>query len=103
MVITIIANKRGMNDSAAVGIVEKIMSFLFPAPSSMLSAVSALGAQSFGANKPKRAVDTLHCGVMLAVGFGCTAAFLICRFSASFCKRNQRGNRADYDNKCNKL
>lgn len=44
IVITIIANRRGLNDAAAVGIVEKIISFLFLVPSSMLSTVSALGA-----------------------------------------------------------
>lgn len=48
IVITIIANHRGLNDSAAVGIVEKVMSFLFLIPSSMLSTVSALGAQNIG-------------------------------------------------------
>ena len=52
IVITIIANRRGLNDAAAVGIVEKIMSFLFLIPSSMLSTVSALGAQNIGAQKP---------------------------------------------------
>ena len=46
IVITIIANHRGLNDAAAVGIVEKVMSFLFLIPSSMLSTVSALGAQN---------------------------------------------------------
>lgn len=74
IVITIIANHRGLNDSAAVGIVEKVMSFLFLIPSSMLSAVSALGAQNIGANKPKRAVATLRYAAMLAVGFGITVA-----------------------------
>lgn len=52
MVITVIANRRGLNDAAAVGIVEKIIGFLFLVPSSMLSAVSALGAQNIGAQKP---------------------------------------------------
>ena len=74
IVITVIANKRGLNDSAAVGIVEKIMSFLFLVPSSMLSTVSALGAQNIGANKPKRAIDTLRYAAFLAVGFGCVVA-----------------------------
>ena len=41
IIITIIANRRGLSDAAAVGIVEKIISFLFLVPSSMLSAVSA--------------------------------------------------------------
>lgn len=44
IIITIIANHRGLNDSAAVGIVEKIMSFLFLIPSSMH--IDAIGAVS---------------------------------------------------------
>lgn len=70
IVITVIANKRGLNDAAAVGIVEKIIGFLFLVPSSMLSAVSALGAQNIGAKKPKRAVRTLWCAVAVAASFG---------------------------------
>lgn len=68
--ITIIANNRGLNDSTAVGIVEKVMSFLFLIPSSMLSAVSALGAQNIGAKKPERAIKTLQYSILLAVSFG---------------------------------
>ena len=74
IVIIIIANNRGLNDSAAVGIVEKIMSFLFLIPSSMLSTVSALGAQNIGAGKIDRAVKTLRYAVMISVGFGIIAA-----------------------------
>lgn len=74
IVITVIANHRGLDDSAAVGIVEKVMSFLFLIPSSMLSTVSALGAQNIGANKPERAVATLRYAAMLAVGFGVAVA-----------------------------
>lgn len=70
IIITVIANIRGLNDSAAVGIVEKIMSFIFLVPSSMLSTISALGAQNIGANKPKRAVETLKYGIIIAVVFG---------------------------------
>lgn len=77
IVITIIANQRGLNDAAAVGIVEKAMSFLFLIPSSMLSTVSALGAQNIGAGKPERAIQTLRYAVMLAVGFGILAAIAI--------------------------
>ena len=54
IIITIIANQRGLNDAAAVGIVEKVISFLFLVPSSMLSTVSALGAQNIGAGNPDR-------------------------------------------------
>ena len=70
IVITVIANRRGLNDAAAVGIVEKIISFVFLVPSSMLSAVSALGAQNIGADKPKRAVQTLKYAMMITTGFG---------------------------------
>lgn len=70
MVITIIANRRGINDAAAVGIVEKIIGFVFLVPSTLLSTVSALGAQNIGAGKPRRAVRTLRYAVMLAAGFG---------------------------------
>ena len=60
--ITVIANRRGLTDAAAVGIVEKIISFLFLVPSSMLSTVSALGAQCIGAGKPPpRAADAVVC------------------------------------------
>ena len=74
IVITIIANQRGLTDAAAVGIVEKVISFLFLVPSSMLSTVSALGAQNIGAGKPERAVRTLGYACLLAAGFGLTVA-----------------------------
>lgn len=56
---------------------EKIISFLFLVPSSMLSTVSALGAQNIGAGKPERATATLRCGMILATGFGCIIAALM--------------------------
>ena len=77
LVITIIANQRGLNDAAAVGIVEKVISFLFLIPSSMLSTVSALGAQNIGAGKPERATQTLCYAVALAAGFGVLASITV--------------------------
>lgn len=77
ILITVIVNHRGLNDSAAVGIVEKVISFLFLVPSSMLSTVSALGAQNIGAGKPKRATDTLRYAACLAAGFGLIVTVLI--------------------------
>ena len=70
IVITIIANQRGLNDAAAVGIVEKVISFLFLVPSSMLSTVSALGAQNIGAGKHDRATLTLRYAILITAGFG---------------------------------
>ncbi|WP_317320404.1 MATE family efflux transporter [Subdoligranulum variabile] len=70
IVITIIANRRGLNDAAAVGIVEKVISFLFLVPSSMLSTVSALGAQNIGAGKHDRTALTLRYAILISAGFG---------------------------------
>ena len=74
ILITVIANRRGMTDAAAVGIVEKIIGFLFLVPSSMLSSVSALGAQNIGADKPERARSTLGYAILFACGFGLCVA-----------------------------
>ena len=70
IVITIIMNRRGLTDAAAVGIVEKVISFLFLVPSSILSSVSAIGAQNIGAGKEKRAKETLYWALLVAVVFG---------------------------------
>lgn len=77
IIITIIANRRGLTDAAAVGIVEKIISFLFLVPSSMLSTVSALGAQNIGAGKPERARLTLRYAAFMAICFGAVVVFLM--------------------------
>ena len=62
--ITIIANMRGLNDSAAVGIVEKIIGILFlVASSTLLSTVSALAALNIGAGEHGAcAADSALCG-----------------------------------------
>ena len=77
MVITIIANRRGLTDAAAVGIVEKIIGFLFLVPSSMLSTVSALGAQNIGAGKPERAKATLGCAIAITLGITSLIVILV--------------------------
>lgn len=81
IIVTVIANRRGISDAAAVGIVEKIIGMLFLVPSSMLSAVSALSAQNIGAAKHGRALLTLRYGIMIAAGFGMIATAVI-QFSA---------------------
>lgn len=70
IIITIIANRRGLDDAAAVGIVEKVISLIFLVPSTMLSTVSALSAQNIGAGKHDRAVKTLGYGTLICVLFG---------------------------------
>lgn len=77
IVITVIANKRGLNDAAAVGIVEKIIGILFLVPSSMLSTVSVLSAQNIGAGKQERARLTLRYACIIAVVWGIAVSFVM--------------------------
>ncbi len=76
IVITIIANRRGVNVAAAVGIVEKIICFLFLIPSSMLSSISAIAAQNIGAGYHDRARKTFWAGTAIAVGIGAVFALV---------------------------
>ncbi|MCI8293375.1 MAG: MATE family efflux transporter [Hespellia sp.] len=77
IVITVIANRRGLNDAAAVGIVEKFIGVVFLVPSTMLSTVSALSAQNIGAGKHERAVATLRYAVLIASGFGLVVSIVV--------------------------
>lgn len=70
ILLTVIANRRGVTAAAAVGIVEKIIGILFLVPSSMLSTVSALSAQNIGAGKHERARLTLRYAACISVAFG---------------------------------
>ena len=82
LVITVIANMRGLTDAAAVGIVEKFISFVFLVPSSMLATVSALGAQNIGAGKIARARQTLWYALVICAVFG-VAVSAVTQFTAA--------------------
>lgn len=77
LIITMFANLRGLEDAAAVGIVEKIIAILFLVPSAMLSTVSALSAQYIGAKKHDFAHLTLRYAVILSVSFGGVSVVLM--------------------------
>lgn len=81
LVITAIANGRGVNVAAAVGIVEKVISFFFMVPSAMLSSVSAIAAQNAGAEKHDRSHATLRYAVLISVGVGVVLP-VFCQFRA---------------------
>ena len=81
LVITAIANSRGVDVAAAVGIVEKIISFLFLVPSSMLSTVSAVTAQNAGAGKNERGRLALRYGITVCVVVG-AVIFVVCQFAS---------------------
>lgn len=76
LVITAIANGRGVTVAASVGIVEKIISFLFLVPSAMLSSVSAITAQNAGAGQHRQGVRVLGYGIGISVSFGILAAIV---------------------------
>ena len=81
MIITVIANRRGVDVAAAVGIVEKIICFLFLVPSTMLSTVSSIAAQNIGAGLFDRAEKTLWLGTSIAAAIGLIFA-LVFQFAA---------------------
>lgn len=74
IVITVIANSRGLIASAAVGIVEKLIGFMFLVPSAFLSAISAITAQNMGADKPERARASLGYGLVITMCWGAFCA-----------------------------
>lgn len=76
LLITVIANSRGLIMASSVGIVEKLIGFLFLVPSAFLSAISAITAQNVGAGKAERGRKTLWTGMAFAVTYGfCIALF----------------------------
>ncbi len=77
LVITAVANGRGVEMAAAVGIVEKIITFLFLVPSAMLSSVSAVASQNKGAGKHDRSLKTLRSAMIMCVSYG-AATVVIC-------------------------
>lgn len=79
IVITVIANSRGLIVSTAVGIVEKLISFMFLMPSAFLSAISSITAQNMGAGKPGRARESLGFGLLITVSWG-LLCWLYCQF-----------------------
>ncbi|MCC8140943.1 MAG: MATE family efflux transporter [Lachnospiraceae bacterium] len=83
LIITIFANMRGLNDAAAIGVVEKIISIPFLIPSSMLATVSALSAQNVGAGLYDRAKKTLRYAIFIAVGWGILVT-VVMEFSADW-------------------
>lgn len=80
IVITVIANSRGLVAAASVGVVEKIIGFLFLVPSALLSSVSAITAQNMGADKPERAVGALRWGLAITMGWGLLCG-IYCQFA----------------------
>ena len=77
IIVTIFANKRGLTDAAAVGVVEKLIGIIFLVPSTMLSTVSSLSAQNIGAKKHGRVQKILLYSTIITVVYGVIMAVLM--------------------------
>lgn len=70
LLLTVFANGRGLVASSAVGVVEKIIMFMFLVPTAMLSAITAITAQNIGAGKKQRAILSVKYGIIITAIFG---------------------------------
>ena len=77
IVITVIANGRGLYDAAAVGIVEKFIGLVFIVPSAMLSTVSAIASQNIGAMQVSRAQRTMWYAMGITTTYGIVVAIVL--------------------------
>ena len=76
LIITAIVNGLGLEQSASIGIAEKLFVFLSIIPMSFLSALSAFVAQNVGAGTPERGERALVQASMLSFAFGAAVFFL---------------------------
>ncbi len=67
LIITAIVNAIGLNESAAVGVVERIITFAMLAPSAFMAALAAMTAQNRGAGRPDRAGLSLKYGILFCL------------------------------------
>lgn len=80
LVITAIVNTLGLVASAAVGVVEKVIVFAFLPTGAFSSAVATMSAQNLGAGQPRRARQSLRCGILYSLVIG----ILMCAFTQFF-------------------
>ena len=82
LVITAIANARGLEMAAAVGVVEKFISFVFLVPSAMSASVSAIAAQNAGAGLHARGRKVLRYALLICIVYG-IAVSVVCQFKGA--------------------
>ena len=76
LVIQSIVNSLGLNESAGIGIAEKVCAFIMLLPSAYMQAMSAFVAQNIGAQKPERAKRALFCGIASSLAAGVVMGYL---------------------------
>jgi putative MATE family efflux protein len=70
LLITAIVNGIGLDQSAAVGVVERIIGFGMLVPIAFMSAISAMTAQNIGAGRQDRAISAMKYGLVYSLIFG---------------------------------
>lgn len=79
IIITVVVNLIGLSQSAAVGVVERIIGFSMVIPVAFMSALSVFAAQNIGAGQQERAKKGMY--VSILISFGLTLIlFLIMQF-----------------------
>lgn len=71
LIITAIVNTMGVNEAAALGVVGKLMGFLFLPQSSFAAAISTMSSQNIGAGKPERSYKSLYYGIGFSLIYAC--------------------------------
>jgi len=82
LVITAIINSLGLIQSAAVGVIEKLMGFAMLPPFAFMAAIAAFTAQNMGARQPERARKAMYYGMAATLVFG-TAVCVFSQFSGA--------------------
>lgn len=76
LVVLAIVNSLGLNESAGVGVAEKVCAFIMLIPLAFMQAMSAFVAQNRGAGKPERAEKGLIYAIVSSTAFGVAMFFL---------------------------
>ncbi len=76
LAILAIVNSLGLNESAGIGIAQKVCAFIMLLPSAFMQSMSAFVAQNIGAKKPERAKRALLCGIASSLAAGVVMGYI---------------------------
>ena len=70
-------NRLGLTASSGYGVASKIVNFAMLIPSALMQSMASFVAQNVGANKPKRARQSMLTGIAIGLVFGCAVFALV--------------------------
>ena len=76
LIILAIVNSLGLNESAGVGVAEKVCTFIMLVPLAFMQSMSAFVAQNRGAGKPERAEKALKYAISVSLIFAVTMFYV---------------------------